>query len=82
MLAHPIRTISAQLPMIPLSDHIESDFYLQPRCTDSSKSNGIIDELEHTALFEGLEFQVVDDDSLEQFESELISDGSSISGSL
>jgi hypothetical protein len=41
---------------------------LQPRYNISD------DEREDTCLFEGLEFQVIDDDSLEQFEYELISD--------
>ena len=79
-LEHPVRTISAHLPMIPISDHRESNFHLHPRYNEALAEG---DE-EDTALFEGLEFQVVDDDSLEQFESELISDGSSssVSGSL
>ena len=85
LLAHPVRTISAQLPMIPINDHQESGFYLHPRYTethDGYDDSNNSDDHENTALFEGLEFQVVDDDSLEQFESELISDGSSVSGSL
>ena len=47
----------------------ESNFHLYPRNTSIQDDQW---ELEDTALFEGLEFQVVDDDSLEQFESELI----------
>eukprot|EP00977_Amphora_coffeiformis_P021309 scaffold9178_cov176-Amphora_coffeaeformis.AAC.5 len=66
-----ILPITAQdLPMIPMSSHSTSYIpLLQPRY----RENNVDDE--DTGLFEGLEFQVVDDDSLEQFESELISDG-------
>ena len=73
--------------MIPLSDHhhhhhIEpSNFYLHPRYNSTELDDDDV-LVEDTALFEGLEFQVVDDDSLEQFESELISDGGSVSGSI
>lgn len=81
LLSNPIRTISSQLPMIPLNTtthHPEAQHipYLPPRYEYNEDSNNNV-SLEDTALFEGLEFQVVDDDSLEQFESELISvDGS------
>jgi len=65
------RYISTQeLPMLPMTSYNTSYIpHLQPRF----RENDVDDE--DTALFEGLEFQVVDDDSLEQFESELISDG-------
>lgn len=68
----PIRSIPTQeLPMMPTTTQIghKNVSHLQPRY----RGNDI--DIEDTGLFEGLEFQVVDDDSLEQFESELISDG-------
>ena len=76
-LAYPVRTIAPRLPLIPLSfpessstsqSHHHTSYTLAPRSVWTEQ------DLADTALFEGLEFQVVDDDSLEQFESELIPD--------
>lgn len=85
VLSHSVRTFSSQVPLLPLSDHchhqVEStNLYLHPRYsnTDTGDDDLLVEDM---ALFEGLEFQVVDDDSLEQFESELISDGGSVSES-
>jgi hypothetical protein len=50
--------------------------HLQPRYNISD------DEREDTGIFEGLEFQVIDDDSLEQFEYELITDAASATQSV
>lgn len=74
---------SASFPVIPAvyPDPISLPTipYLQPRYTTAggvaapnSSISSCDRDLEDTALFEGLEFQIVDDDSLEQFESDLM----------